>query len=174
MSIRKITSCYREQLTSRSRRMTITSDPKNKGRRHGFIGSAESFCPGRNLSGKNKQTDSVRVSFPCGQCQECLRRSECNPDMKERTAVMIFSLKTRHKLIAGHLIKNDETRKLIERIRNGVETIPSVIRNKYGVDRMPVRGKLRTKQFFGFKVTALNFTKRIRFMEEKTKCRAFG
>lgn len=49
-------------------------------------------------------------------------------------------------------ILDDDTRKLISRIRKGVETVPSVIRNKYLVDKMPVRGKLRTKQFFGFKV----------------------
>lgn len=120
-----------------------------------------------------KQTESVRISFYCGQCQGCPRQSECNPDIKERTAVMIFSLKSRQKLIESNLIMDGKKRILIGRIRNGVETIPSVIRNKYGVDKMPVRGKLRTKQFFGFKVVALNFTKLIRFMEGKAKCRAF-
>ena len=45
------------------------------------------------------------------------------------------------------------------RIRNGVETIPSVLRRKYRVDEMPVRGKLKAKVFFGFKMLALNFTK---------------
>ena len=65
------------------------------------------------------------------------------------------------------------TRKKVGRIRNGVEAIPSVLRNKYGVDKMPVRGKLKTKQFFGFKVAALNFTKLKRFLDGKAGCRAF-
>lgn len=120
-----------------------------------------------------KQTESVRVSFYCEQCQGCPRQSECSPNIKARTAVMIFSLKARQKLIESKSVMDDETRTLIGRIRNGVETIPSVIRNKYGVDKMPVRGKLKTKQFFGFKVAALNFTKLMRFMEGKAKCRAF-
>ena len=68
---------------------------------------------------------------------------------------------------------DDETRALISRIRNGVETVPSVLRNKYAVDKMPVRGKLKTKQFFGFKVAALNFGKLMRFTQGKLKCRSF-
>lgn len=120
-----------------------------------------------------KQSDSVRVSFLCEQCQGCPRQSECNPNIGKRTAAMIFSLKSRKKLLETNAFMDEETRSLIGRIRNGVETSPSVIRNKYGVDKMPVRGKLRTKQFFGFKVAALNFTKLIRFLTGKGKCRAF-
>jgi hypothetical protein len=45
------------------------------------------------------------------------------------------------------------------KIRNGVESIPSTLRRKYQVDKMPVRGKLRTKLFFGFKIAAMNFNK---------------
>ena len=66
-----------------------------------------------------------------------------------------------------------ETRTFIGRVRNGVETVPSIIRNKYLVDKMPVRGKLKTKQFFGFKVAALNFSKLLRFIQGKLKCRSF-
>lgn len=68
---------------------------------------------------------------------------------------------------------NDEIRTFIGRIRNGVETVPSILRNKYTVDKMPVRGKLKTKQFFGFKVDALNFSKLIRFTKGKLRCRSF-
>ena len=119
------------------------------------------------------QSDSVRVSFHCEQCQGCPRQSECNPEIGKRTAVMVLSLKSRKKLLGSDVLMDEETRSLIGRIRNGVETIPSVIRNKYGVDKMPVRGKLRTKQFFGFKVAALNFAKLIRFQKGQGKCRAF-
>ena len=70
-------------------------------------------------------------------------------------------------------LTDDEIRTFIGRIRNGVETIPSILRNKYMVDKMPVRGKLKTKQFFGFKVAALNFSKLMRFTQGKLKCRSF-
>lgn len=120
-----------------------------------------------------KQSDSVRISFPCGQCDGCPRQSECKPKIGQRTAVIFLSLKSRRKLLESSEQMDDATRSFIGRIRNGVETSPSVIRNKYDVDRMPVRGKLRTKQIFGFKVAALNFAKLIRFLNGKGKCRAF-
>ena len=42
------------------------------------------------------------------------------------------------------------------RKRNGVEGVPSILRRRYGVDRMPVRGLLRSKMWFGFKIGAIN------------------
>lgn len=120
-----------------------------------------------------RQSESLRVSFYSEQCQGCPNQSACNPSIKNRTAVLILSLKARKKLIETSLIMDDETKKFIGRLRNGIETTPSIIRNKYRVDQMPVRGKLRTKQFFGFKVAALNFSKLVRFLEGQSKCRAF-
>ena len=49
--------------------------------------------------------------------------------------------------------------KALARIRNGVETIPSILRRKYQIDHMPVRGLLATKLRFGIKLAALNFKK---------------
>ena len=42
------------------------------------------------------------------------------------------------------------------RLQNGVETIPSIIRNNYHLENMP-RGKQRGRFFFGCKIIALNF-----------------
>lgn len=43
--------------------------------------------------------------------------------------------------------------------RNGVETIPALLRRRYHVDKIPVNGKKRTRLFFGFKIAALDFQK---------------
>lgn len=43
--------------------------------------------------------------------------------------------------------------------RNGVEALPSLLRRKYHVDKIPTRGKKQTRFHFGFKIAALNFKK---------------
>ncbi len=48
-------------------------------------------------------------------------------------------------------------------IRNGVETVPSILRQIYQADRMPVRGCIPSRFFFGCKVAALNVRKLITF-----------
>ena len=52
-----------------------------------------------------------------------------------------------------------EKYKLYGKIRNGVETIPSILRNVYHADRVRARGIIRTRFFTGCKVAALNFRK---------------
>lgn len=135
-----------------------------------------SSCPAGNVpkSGSYiKQTDSIRVSFYRHQCEGCPCQSQCNPTIKERTASLLIPLKSRRRILESVELMDDETRALISRIRNGVETVPSILRNKYAVDKMLVRGKLKTKQFIGFKVAALNFSKLMRFTQGKLKCRSF-
>ena len=133
-------------------------------------------CPAGNnpkSSSYIKQTDSIRVSFYKSQCEGCPYQSECNPNIKPTTTNLIIPLKSRRRLLETARIMDAETRTFIGRVRNGVETVPSISRNKYLVDKMPVRGKLKTKQFFGFKVAALNFSKLLRFTQGKLKCRSF-
>jgi len=65
-------------------------------------------------------------------------------------------------------MKTDEHR-MLSRFRNGVESIPSVLRRKYKIDTMPVRTKVRTKLFFGFKIAALNFRKMMKYFIELQK-----
>ena len=133
-------------------------------------------CPAGNVpkSGSYiKQTDSIRVSFHKHQCEGCPYQNQCKPTIKERTASVLVALKSRRRILESTERLDEETRTFIGRIRNGIETIPSVLRNKYTVDKMPVRGKLRTKQFFGFKVAAINVSKLIRFTKGRLKCRSF-
>ena len=135
-----------------------------------------SSCPAGNVpkSGSYiKQSDSIRISFHRHQCEGCPYQSRCNPNIKKKTASLLIPLKSRRRILESAELMDVETRTLISRIRNGVETVPSVLRNKYAVDKMPVRGKLKTKQFFGFKVAALNFSKLMRFTQGKLKCRSF-
>ena len=118
-----------------------------------------------------RQSDSIRVSFPRCCCENCPHQKECNAKIKPRTALVILSLGALAHTEEAIRRKDDETMKLIGRIRNGVETIPSILRRKYHVDDMPVRGRLKTKVLFGFKMFALNFSKLWLYERGLEKCR---
>ena len=116
------------------------------------------------------QTDSIRASFPRSCCENCRHRDECLAHIKTRTATVNIPLTSRAHAISS---QDKEAVALKVRIRNGVETIPSILRRKYHVDDMPVRGKLKTKIRFGFKLLALNFSKLWLYTKGLEKCRAY-
>lgn len=130
-------------------------------------------CPNGNSpksSNYIKQSDSVRISFEKDKCEGCPYRDKCRPKIKTRTASMIISKKSHDYIKQIREWHSNDTLQISGRIRNGAETVPSVMRRKYNVDHMPVRGKLRTKQFFGFKVAASNFVKLHRYTLDIEKC----
>lgn len=55
-------------------------------------------------------------------------------------------------------MKTEEFREYAH-FRNGVEAVPSLLRRKYHVDKIPAHGKKQTGLHFGFKIAALNFQK---------------
>ncbi|HZJ98784.1 MAG TPA: transposase [Tissierellaceae bacterium] len=81
----------------------------------------------------------------------------------------VLSWKTVSRAKQLRYMKTSEFKELAK-IRNGVESLPSIFRRKYRVDEMPVRGKLRTKLFFGFKVAALNFKKLFDYKNSLNSC----
>ena len=54
--------------------------------------------------------------------------------------------------------------------RNGVEAIPSLLRRKYHVDKIPTHGKNRTRLHFGFKIAALDFQKLLDYINSLDNC----
>jgi len=108
-------------------------------------------------------TGQCRVSYHRDDCVNCSNKDKCRPKIYKRTAVLVISKKSSLRALLQRKLQTDEYRRL-SRFRNGIESIPSTLRRKYGIDRMPVRGKVRTKLFFGFKVAALNFRKLLKYL----------
>ena len=52
--------------------------------------------------------------------------------------------------------------------RAGLEGIPSVLRRRYKIDTMPIRGLLRSKLWVGFKIAAYNFKKLVKWLLERS------
>lgn len=57
---------------------------------------------------------------------------------------------------------------VLQKKRNGVEGLPSVLRRRYHVDTMPVRGLVRSKIWFSFKIGAINVKRVLKMVAEKT------
>lgn len=106
----------------------------------------------------NKTTGICRTSFYASKCSACPYKEQCRPRFHKRTTVLMISKGQIARAVKQAKMKTSEY-KQYGRIRNGVETIPSMLRRFCHVDAMPVRGRLRIKQRFGFMIGAVNFRK---------------
>ena len=100
-------------------------------------------------------TGIYRGSFNRKDCAGCPYREQCGSKLQKKSAYVMISTKMVQR--ASYLAKlSTEEYKLLTRKRNGVEGLPSVLRRRYHVDQMPVRGLVRSKFWFSFKIMAIN------------------
>lgn len=105
-----------------------------------------------------KQT---RAYFPHDLCAGCPHLEQCHPKLNKVTGLIAISRSAIEKARQQRHMAEDDFQNW-KRIRNGVETIPSALRNQYHVDDMPVHGRIPGKFFFGAKISATNFKKLLR------------
>ncbi len=117
----------------------------------------------------NKKTGQCVASFLKEQCMDCPHKKECHPKECRRVCRKSVSVNSKERALKQ---RNRHTEEFSKQtcFRNGVETIPSILRRKYRVDKIPARGLLRSKFFFGCKIGALNIKKFCRFMQGRGKC----
>ena len=129
-------------------------------------------CPGGHepkSCSYNQGTSQCTISFRKSQCQDCPHKEQCHPKMFKRVSRKTVSSKSNQRA-KQQRERNSEDFKKQSRFRNGVETIPSILRRKYGIDKIPVRGLIRSRFFFGCKIGALNIKKFCRYMQDQDKC----
>ena len=117
----------------------------------------------------NPKTGQCTVSFHRCQCEGCPYADNCKRKVYKRTVRITTSLNSKNRAMQQRNRKTDEF-KALSHFRNGVETVPSLLRRLFDVDHMPVRGKLRTKLFFGCKIGGLNFLKLCKYEQRLVKC----
>ena len=117
----------------------------------------------------NPKNGQCTVSFHRCQCEGCPYADKCKRKINKRTVRITISLNSKNRAVQQRNRKTDEF-KALSHFRNGVETIPSMLRRLFDVDRMPVRGTLRTKFFFGCKIGGLNFLKLCKYEQSLVKC----
>ncbi len=115
-------------------------------------------CPAGHKPNKTsyyQKNGLYRATFKRNLCANCSLRDQCGAKLQKKSAYVNISKKMVQR--AQYLIKlsSEEYRSLSNK-RNGVEGIPSVLRRKYDVDQIPVRGLVRSKIWFSFKIGAIN------------------
>lgn len=129
-------------------------------------------CPGGHepkSCSYNQGTGQCTISFQKSQCQDCPHKEQCHPKMFKRVSRKTISSKSNQRAKQQRERSTEDFKKQ-SRFRNGVETIPSILRRKYGIDKIPVRGLIRSRFFFGCKIGALNIKKFCRYMQDQDKC----
>ena len=98
---------------------------------------------------------SYRAHFDKKHCKCCPFRQDC-PVIEQKKSYLFKVSET--KLHRCQLITKMGTPEYQElaRKRAGIEAIPSVLRRRYKIDHLPVRGEVRVKVWLGFKISAIN------------------
>ena len=135
-------------------------------------GTVVTRCPGGQepkSCSYNQKTNQCTVSFHREQCEQCPYRDQCQPKQYTRTFKKVVSTKAKRRAEQQRKRKTAQFSQF-SNFRNGVESIPSILRRKYNIDRMPVRGLIRSKLFFACKLGALNFKKFCKYMQGLDCC----
>ena len=109
-----------------------------------------------------RQSGTCTASFDRNCCSNCPHKDECSAKIYKRVAKVRVTGKQVRRATLQEQMKS-EVYKLYSKLRNGVETIPSMLKNIYHVNKIPGRGKLLCKFFFGSKIAAINFKKLLGF-----------
>lgn len=103
----------------------------------------------------NEKRDDYRVYFSKEHCGNCPNREKCKAKIRTKTAEVHISQKMIERAQYIESLSSEKYRAL-QRKRNAVEGVPSILRRRYRVDDIPVRGYLRSKLWFSFKIGAIN------------------
>jgi hypothetical protein len=106
---------------------------------------------------------TFKATFKREHCANCPRRHECIVKIQKNKAVVYLSQTTINRARHAKNLTTDKYKELAKK-RNGVEGIPSILRRRYNIDHLPVRGLLRTKLWFGLAIGAINIKRIIKWV----------
>lgn len=96
-----------------------------------------------------------RAHFDNKICGQCPNKLNCPINRQKNNSLLEVSETKLHRIKLIAQMGTKEYRELANK-RAGVEGIPSVLRRRYGIDKLPVRGLVRSKLWLGFKISAIN------------------
>ena len=117
----------------------------------------------------DEHNDRCDALFRKCDCINCPYLQECKPRLRQSNSLKELSWKAVNRAKQLRFMKTDEFKEYAH-FRNGVEALPSLLRRKYHVDKIPAHGKKRTRLYFGFKIAALNFQKLLDYENSLVHC----
>ena len=117
----------------------------------------------------DEKNDRCDAHFSVSDCEGCPYKEQCSPRQRKSYLLVELSWKAVNRAKQLRYMKTEEFRELAH-FRNGVESIPSLLRRRYQVDRIPAHGKKQTRLYFGFKIGALNFQKLLDYCNSMEMC----
>ena len=113
-------------------------------------------CPsGHKTIHSTFKVGSYRAHFDKKHCANCPLRKDCSVIEQKKSYLFKVSEKTLHRCQLITRMGTSEYQELARK-RAGIEGIPSVLRRRYKIDHLPVRGGVRVKVYLGFKISAIN------------------
>jgi hypothetical protein len=118
-------------------------------------------------------TDCHSSHFNKSICMECPNRRRCGVIFQKKRAIIRI---TGNQIKRASYLKrmSEPEYKRIANLRNAVEGIPSLMRRKYRIDEMPVRGYLRSKCWFFLKAGAINVKRVLAYTSSNVICAIFN
>ena len=115
------------------------------------------------------KTDCYSSHFDKSVCMKCPNQKNCGVVMQKKSAIIRI---TSNKIKRSRYLKvmSQDQYKKFANMRNAVEAIPSLMRRKYRVDEMPVRGYVRSKCWFFLKVGAINVKRMLAYASFNAFC----
>jgi len=126
-------------------------------------------CPSghKPITSKFKE-GSYRAHFNKKHCINCPLRKDCPVIEQKKSYLLKVTEKTLHRSRLITKMGTSGYQELAKK-RAGIEGIPSILRRRYKVDYLPVRGEVRSKVYLGFKISAINCKRLIKGLTNRLK-----
>jgi len=124
-------------------------------------------CPSGHQPVNSKfKEGSYRAHFDKKHCNNCPFRKDCPVIEQQKSYLFKVSEKTLYRCQLITRMGTPEYQELASK-RAGIEGIPSVLRRRYKIDHLPVRGEVRVKVWLGLKISAINCKRLIKGLMNK-------
>jgi len=127
------------------------------------------LCPGLKepvSAAYDAEKQQYTAKFDKADCLGCSLFSTCPVKEQVKYNALSFTENKRQLDICRSRMGTEEYRALAD-FRAGVEGVPSVLRRRYNIDRIPVRGLLRRGAWIHSKIMAFNFQSFFTYLRKK-------